>query len=69
MGSRPAAARRMSGLVSGCLAAREEPDVRAIGPDVRAFRRCRMSGLGRPDVQAGLVAFVALGFGGAGFSG
>ena len=40
-----------------------------VGPDVRAFRRRRMSGLGRPDVRAGVVAFVALGFGGAGFPG
>ena len=39
-----------------------------VGPDVRAFRRPRMSGLGA-DVRAGAVAFVALGFGGAGFPG
>ena len=40
-----------------------------VGPDVRAFRRRRMSRLGRLHVQAGVVAFVALGFGGAGFLG
>ena len=40
-----------------------------VGSDVRAFRRRRMSGLGRPDVRARVVAFVALGFGGARFPG
>ena len=40
-----------------------------VGPDVRAFRRRRMSGLGRPYVRGGVVAFVALGFRGAGFPG
>ena len=40
-----------------------------VGPDVRAFRRRRMSGLGRPDVRDGVVAFVSLRFGGAGFPG
>ena len=42
---------------------------RLVGPDVRAFKRCRMSGLGRSDVQAGVVALVSLGFGGAQISG
>ena len=36
-----------------------------VGPDVRAFRGRRMFGLWRPDVPAGVVAFVDLGFGGA----
>ena len=40
-----------------------------VGPNVRAFRRRRMSGLGRLDVRAGVVAFVALGFRGAKFPG
>ena len=42
---------------------------RLVGLDVRAFRRCLMSGLGRPDVRAGVVALVAPEFGGAGFPG